>query len=414
MKTKITAIILIIVLTLSLALSGCSEDAVRNLSDDYSSLSIIETSNISQSSKDYTEFASKLFEKCFDGEGNTLVSPLSIALAFAMVAEGADTETLAEIESVFGMDINEIRQFAYSYMYPKAVNNQLTASNSLWVNAAESFKVKDDFLQINADYHKADVFMTKFSRKTVEEINNWVKKNTEGMIDKIVDNLDKRSVMCLVNALLFDAKWEEEYKEHQVNDGVFTTEKGEINPVKYLDGPENLYIKDENAKGFVKYYDGRDYAFVALLPDADVSVQDYVKTLNGKKFDELLKNVEETKVITRIPKFEYETKLNLNSVLKDMGMEKAFDKEKADFSRLGQILGGNIWVGDVMHSTKITVAEQGTKAGAATAVIKYGAGASPVQEEPKEVYLERPFVYMIIDMENNLPVFMGTVMSVGE
>lgn len=410
MKTKITAIILILVLTLSITLSGCSEDAVRNLSDDIEPETYILYDDVYEP-EPCSDFASNLFEKCFDGEVNTLVSPLSVALAFAMVAEGADNETLAEIEDVLGMNIEELRVFAQGFLKE---NKQLSISNSLWINNIDGFNVNKDFLENNSAYHNAEVFEGKFNDKTVEEINNWVNDKTEGMIDKIVDNLDERSVMCLVNALLFDAKWEEEYKEHQVNDGVFTTEKGEINPAKYLDGSDNLYIKDENAQGFVKYYDGRDYAFVALLPDADVSVQDYVKTFNRKKLDELLKNAEETKVITRLPKFEYETKLNLNSVLKDMGMEKAFDKEKADFSRLGQILGGNIWVGDVMHSTKITVAEQGTKAGAATAVIKYGAGASPAQEEPKEVYLERPFVYMIIDMENNLPIFMGTVMSVGE
>ena len=410
MKTKITAILLILALMLSLTLSGCSEGVVRNLSDDIEPETYILYDDVYEP-ESYSDFASNLFEKCFDGEVNTLVSPLSVALAFAMVAEGADNETLAEIEDVLGMNIEELRVFAQGFLKE---NKQLNTSNSVWINSLDGFNVNKDFLENNSAYHNADVFEGKFNDKTLREINNWVNDKTEGMIDKIVDNLDERSVMCLINALLFDVKWEEEYKEHQINDGVFTRESGEVDPVKYLDGSENIFIKDDNAKGFVKYYEGRDYAFVALLPDAGVSVKDYIKTLDGKKIDELLKNAEETKVITRLPKFEYETKLNLNSVLKDMGMEKAFDKEKADFSRLGQILGGNIWVGDVMHSTKITVAEQGTKAGAATAVIKYGAGASPAQEEPKEVYLERPFVYMIIDMENNLPIFMGTVMSVGE
>ena len=115
MKTKITAIILIIVLTLSLALSGCSEDVVRNLSDDIEPDTYILYDDIFKP-EDYSGFASKLFEKCFDGEGNTLVSPLSIALAFAMVAEGADAETLAEIEDVLGMNIEELRVFAQGFL----------------------------------------------------------------------------------------------------------------------------------------------------------------------------------------------------------------------------------------------------------------------------------------------------------
>ncbi|MBR3988609.1 MAG: serpin family protein [Clostridia bacterium] len=408
MKTKITAIILILSLTISFLLSGCSEDVVKNLSDDIEPDTYILYDDIFEH-EDYSDFALKLFEKCFDGEDNTLVSPLSIALAFAMVAEGADDETLAEIEDVLGMNIEELRVFAQGFLKE---NKQLSTSNSVWINNVDGFNVNKDFLKNNSAYHNAEVFEGKFNDKIVDEINKWVRKNTDGMIEKIVDSLDERAVMCLVNALLFDAKWEDVYDEHQVSDGVFVTEKAEIEPVKYMHSSENLYIKDEKATGFVKYYEGREYAFVALLPDVGVSVEEYVSTLDGERLEELLENAEETEVRTKIPKFEYETDLNLKSVLKDMGMEKAFDEEKADFSKLGQIQDGNIWIGDVLHSTKITVAEQGTKAGAATAVIMYGNGALP--SEPKEVYLERPFVYMIVDMENHLPVFMGTVMSIAD
>lgn len=405
MKIKITAIILVLALTLSLTLSGCSEGGVKNLSDDVEPNTYILYDDIFKH-EDYSDFASKLFEKCFDGEDNTLVSPLSVALAFAMVAEGADNETLAEIEDVLGMDIEELRAFAVSFLKE---NKQFRTSSSVWINNVDGFNVNKDFLYNNSAYHNAEAFEGEFNDKTVQEINNWVRKNTDGMIEKIIDNLDERAVMCLINALLFDAKWEDVYDEHQVSDGIFVTEKAEIEPVKYMHSSENLYIKDEKATGFVKYYEGRDYAFVALLPDIGVSVAEYVSTLDGEKLEELLENAEETEVRTKTPKFEYETNLNLKSVLKDMGMVKAFDEEKADFSGLGQIQGGNIWIGDVLHSTKITVAEQGTKAGAATAEILYGAGAI---SDPKEVYLERPFVYMIMDMENNIPVFIGTVMSV--
>ena len=81
-----------------------------------------------------------------------------------------------------------------------------------------------------------------------------------------------------------------------------------------------------------------------------------------------------------------------------------------DFSKLGEITDGNIYVGEVAHSTKISVTETGTKAGAATAVTFKGYGA-PMN--PKEVNLDRPFVYMIVDTDNNTPIFMGTLMSVG-
>lgn len=412
MKIKITSTFLALTLVFSLVLSGCTGSDVRELSEYDKDEMLNEIYGVYATPEDYFDFAVRLFDKCFKGEENTLISPLSVALAFAMVAEGADAETLEELEAVLGMSVDDMRDLSEYIIRKTLDNNQLSTANSLWINDVDDFTVNEEFLERNSEHYCADIFEAKFGNKTIDEINNWVRKNTDGMIEKIVDSLDERAVMCLVNALLFDAKWEDVYDEHQVSDGVFVTEKAEIEPVKYMHSSENLYIKDEKATGFVKYYEGREYAFVALLPDVGVSVEEYVSTLDGERLEELLENAEETEVRTKIPKFEYETDLNLKSVLKDMGMEKAFDEEKADFSKLGQIQDGNIWIGDVLHSTKITVAEQGTKAGAATAVIMYGNGALP--SEPKEVYLERPFVYIIVDTSADLPVFIGTVMSIAD
>lgn len=409
MKTKITAIILVLTLTLSLVLSGCSESNIRNLSDDYSQKCIIETSNISENTKYYSDFAARLLKESFDGKENTLVSPLSVMLALAMSAEGADAETLAEIEELFGMSAADLRSFAYSYMYPKVNDTQLSTANSLWINDSKNIKVNDEFMQNNAEFHKAEVFEAEFNGKTVEEINNWVKENTDGMIDKVIDSLDNRAVMCLVNALLFDAKWQQPYNKHQVQEGEFVTENGTAQKAEFLHSTEQSYLEDEKATGFAKHYEGFDYAFVAMLPKEGVSMAEYVKSLSGEKIDALLENAEETTVYTSIPKFEYSTDLSLKPALENMGMVKAFDMDKADFSRLGKIQNGNIWIGDVLHSTKISVTENGTKAGAATAEVLHGTGAIL---EYKEVNLDRPFVYMIVDMESNVPVFMGTMMEV--
>lgn len=409
MKTKIIAIILVLTLTLSLVLSGCGENYIKNLSEGYSSKSIIETRDISPYTNDYADFAAKLLKESFDGKESTLVSPLSVMLALAMTAEGADTETLKEFEELFGMRAVDLRSFAYSYMYPKVNDTQLSTANSLWINDSKNIKVNDEFLQNNAKYHKADVFEAEFNGKTVEEINNWVNEKTDGMIDKVIDSLDNRAVMCLVNALLFDAKWQQPYNKHQVQEGEFVTENGTAQKAEFLHSTEQSYLEDENGTGFVKYYEGFDYAFVAMLPKEGVSVEEYVKSMSGEKLSALLENAEETTVYTSIPKFEHETDLSLKPALENMGMVKAFDMEKADFSKLGKIQNGNIWIGDVLHSTKISVTENGTKAGAATAEVLHGTGAIL---EYKEVNLNRPFVYMIVDAQNNVPVFMGTMMEV--
>lgn len=111
-----------------------------------------------------------------------------------------------------------------------------------------------------------------------------------------------------------------------------------------------------------------------------------------------------------LPKFSYEYAVTLNETLKALGMPTAFDTEKADFSKLGGSPQGNIYIEDVLHKTFIAVDEQGTKAGAVTSVEMKLATSMPREE--KEVILNRPFVYLIMENETGLPIFMGTVRDI--
>ena len=110
-----------------------------------------------------------------------------------------------------------------------------------------------------------------------------------------------------------------------------------------------------------------------------------------------------------MPKFSYEYELSINSVLEGMGMPTAFDGAKADFTDMATSSNGNIFIGDVLHKTFIQVDELGTKAGAVTKV-EMTEECAPVYEW--EITLDRPFVYMIIDCENNLPFFIGTLTDI--
>ena len=97
-----------------------------------------------------------------------------------------------------------------------------------------------------------------------------------------------------------------------------------------------------------------------------------------------------------------------------MGITEAFDRETADFSRMGTYgaENRNLCISQVLHKTFLSVSEKGTKAGAATVVQMAPGAAAPGAREEKEVILDRPFVYMLIDTENNIPLFIGTLMNV--
>lgn len=122
----------------------------------------------------------------------------------------------------------------------------------------------------------------------------------------------------------------------------------------------------------------------------------------------MLENASDEEVITAIPKFKADFSASLEDFLADWGMTDAFDPAAADFSAMGTDAEGPLYIGAVLHKTAITVDERGTKAGAATAVLANGASAGP-REPPKEVILDRPFVYAVVDTATGIPLFLGVL-----
>ena len=346
---------------------------------------------------------------------NTLVSPLSVMSALAMTANGAAGETLSQMETMLGgaLSIDQLNEYLHTYVenLPSEEKAAFHLANSIWVDEPE-ITVTEDFLQKNADYYGASVFSERVDgNETRDRINAWVEENTHGMIKNILNEVPEAAVMFLVNALAFEAEWAVPFERYAIREEKFTAASGECQLVDMMRSEENIYLEDKNTTGFVKRYEG-GYSFVALLPDEDLSIEEYVAGLTGEKLEKLLNNPTYTDVNIKMPKFEYEYDIAMNDILKKMGMTDAFDAMSADFSAMGESERGNIFVSHVIHKTFITVDNLGTKAGAATVVQMDAEGAIINPKEPKTVYLDRPFVYMIVDNETNLPIFIGAVTSI--
>ncbi len=402
--------------------AGCSRKAVssndiqaQDLMKGIKANKVEGVEDITKDSVYISDFAVQLFKASMEDGQNTLLSPFSVLCALAMTANGAEGETLAQMEKVLGMPCDELNSYLYSYMasLPQNDKYKLSIADSIWFTDNECFTVNHDFLQTNADYYNADIYRAPFDRTTRDDINSWVKEKTDGMIPEIIEEIPSDAVMYLVNALAFEAEWESIYENAQVREGVFTGEDGTTHNVEFMYSNENTYLEDENSVGFIKYYKDRKYAFVALLPNENMGMADYVSSLTGEHLNELISNGQSTLVRTSIPKFETEYSTEMSAVLAEMGMPDAFNGSAADFTGLGTSSEGNIYIGRILHKTFISVGEKGTKAGAATVVEMSGEGA-PAPIDEKEVYLNRPFVYMLIDCEANIPLFIGTMMNTGE
>ena len=341
---------------------------------------------------------------------NVLISPLSILSALTMTANGARGETLEQMEEVFGMPVSELSSYLADYRetLPAGDKYKLSMANAIWFTADEHFTVEEDFLQRNRELFQADVYPVHFDDSALQEINDWVKDNTDGMIPEILDEISDDAVMYLVNALAFDARWQEQYFEYQVHEGEFNGADGIVTKVQMMRSSERHYLEDEHATGFLKYYADEKYAFAALLPEEGMTVAEYAASLTGERLREILTHPADAHVNASIPQFGCEYGVEMKELLEKMGINEAFNPEKADFSGLGSSTVGNIYISRVLHKTFLAVDENGTKAGAATAVEMSAEGAMEA-ELVKEVNLDRPFLYLIIDCRDRLPLFIGTV-----
>jgi serpin B len=408
-------LLLILAIVMIFNAVGCSKEpaasggVTRNLMTGFVANALESSVDLETEATPMTDFAVNLFKECYDG--NTLVSPLSVILALAMTANGAEDETLLQMEQALGMEKSELNLMlkAYRDMLTKD-DDAIDVANSVWFTSDERFSVNDSFLQTNADYYGADVFSAPFDNTTLDDINNWVKDKTDGVIPKIIDKIPNNAVMYLVNALAFDAQWQDEYREQQVRDGRFFLENGEDQNAEFMHSTEGQYLENEDCTGFIKYYKDYKYAFAALLPDEDLKIKDFVSSLDGEKLSGILKNPKDCEVRAALPKFETEFGAELSKSLKALGIKRAFDEDRAQFELLGTSSAGNIYMDKVFHKTFISVAEKGTKAGAATVVEMADKSAIPL-EEPKTVRLDRPFLYMIIDTQTKTPIFIGTLSS---
>ena len=354
------------------------------------------------------DFSVKLFQQSVTKDmQNDLVSPLSAVMCLALLANGADGNTLAQMEAALGMDIDTLNRCLYAYtaaLY-RADDCKVHLADSIWYRDDEAtLRINETFLQTNADWYNAQIYAAPFDASTVKDINAWCKKQTDGMIDKIVDSLDEEDLMYLINALVFDAKWSNKYEKSDVEDGLFHNSNGSEKNVKMLSSEETVYLCGSSAQGFSKNYAGDKYSFVALLPDEGTDIYDYIDSLSGEVWQNLWNGREHTPVHVKMPEFTYSTEMNLVDSLKALGMTDMFGSG-ADFSKMGTASAGSLYCGEVRQKTFIQVDRNGTKAAAVT----WGTMKATAMLLNIFIELDRPFVYAIVDNETGLPLFLGAV-----
>lgn len=441
-------LVTLIILVMIFALVGCSEDAAEEQNVE-GETKVTETGVTTELTKDITSeipdpeklgeyfdelwshnsvnhstsvASFELFKKLAgpdikDGK-NTMISPISFMVAMGMLENGAAGDSLREIEDAFGIKIDDFNSW-YDVWY-KVIKvtseDSFNLANSIWYKDAGGLYVEPDFLTKMGELYRAQAYSAPFDEKTVEDVNNWVKENTNGMIDKVLDNLDKDTVMMLLNAAVFEGKWAKEYKDDQIkNNQTFTMEDGTEQTVTMLESREERaeYYSNDLFKGTRKNY-SNGFSIALLLPNDGLTVSEVIDEMSGKDFTGLLSDSVSANVALTMPefKFDYEAPNAIRS-FKDMGVNTVFDEEKADLSPMAHMeTGENLSVSQIIHKTHIELDRKGTKAAAVTeiGIIKATSAFGEVPEV--ELTLDRPFIFAIMENDTDTPIFIGTVNNI--
>ena len=365
------------------------------------------------------DFSVKLFQNVFSSSTNTLISPTSLLAALSMAQYGARGLTQWEMETVLGADADQIGD-VLSIMYSPNLGidervwnyKAVRYANAVWLCDDGRVQFDESYLDTCKEQSHAEIIKGAFDDAMVSKINDWAAEKTDGAIPNAVDSLPPDQVMLLMSALAFNGQWDTPYEKTDVIQHPFTTEAGVTQNVDFMKGEENGYLIDDEARGFIKpYKDGR-YAFAALVPDKGVPLGEFIAQLTGERLHTMLEKTIKHKVETLLPKFEMEQHLDLKGPLTQMGLTDMFNRELADFAGIGVPTDSQhrLYIGNVWQNNKIQVNEEGTKAFSITGIDTLC--FSCIEPKPYRVYLDRPFLYMIIDQKTNLPLFMGTITNI--
>lgn len=368
--------------------------------------------NIDYSIKSYEPvqtFSYELFKTNMEEE-NPVLSPVSAYLALGMAGSGAKGGTLTEFQNVLGTDLVCIPHSLMTTLPREEEGMKISLANSAWVD--DDFEAKQDYLVSIDSYYQSEVYRASLSTaQTMEDMNSWIDINTNGLIDKLLEEpLDDDVRLVLFNTIYFKGEWMKEFSENNTRERDFTMEDGSVEQVDMMHlYEENLpYVNTDKAVGAILPYKGGDMAFVALMPTGTDTVREMCDKLTWEDVSEMTKNQDWTLCNLQLPKFEVEFSQKLNDSLKEMGLVKAFNGSEADLSGMGTSKdGGNIFIDLVQQKAVVIVDEEGTEAAAVTEVVAATESAMVYEEPPVDIFFNEPFLYMIVDLEKDIPLFVG-------
>ena len=372
-------------------------------------------------------FSFDLFQSLKSQDGNLFYSPHSISLALAMTYAGADGQTAGQMADTLHFSLPQDR------LHPafNALDQQLASRgadvqtragegfglnivNAVWGQQGHPFQ--DSFLDVLAESYGAGVRPADFSAAPEESrvaINDWVAENTENRIKDLIPQglINPLTRMVLTNAIYFNASWVIPFNEASTRAHPFHLLDGSSIDVPMMRTAEEFgYAAGDGYQAVDLPYAGHEMSMTVIVPDRGL-FREFEDSLDANLVKRTIANLGYRHVTLDLPKFEFESQFRLGETLKSMGMTDAFDVAASNFSGMDgrSCLAGDpgcLYIREVVHKAFVSVDEAGTEAAAATAVLMQTESA-PLN--PVSVTVDRPFIFLIRDLETGAILFVGRV-----
>ena len=352
-------------------------------------------------------FALNLFSQ-MKGFDSKVVSPMSVSYLMGMLANGADGQTRQEIMKAIGCekvslrDLNEFYQMLITHANHFDKATTINIADYIALNC--HYQLKDGFASTMQNYYKAGVESLDFSKaSTLKRINRWCSDHTDGMIPKIIEQVDADAVSYIMNAIYFNGTWTDKFDTRQTKLENFQGYTRDIKKTQMMHrNGKYQYMDNADFAAVNLPYGNGSYSMTVILPNRGKSIDEVMAGLDAKKVGELRRSMDECVVDLKLPRFTISQETSLNDIISKLGAPTMFTSG-ADFSNFAS---GNLSISKMIQKAKIEVSEEGTKASAVTmAMVELTA----LRPEPRKVefHANRPFIYMITEHSTGAILFMG-------
>jgi len=334
---------------------------------------------------------------------NVLYSPISLHTALSQVLYGAEGNTQTELRTALGVRPTEglVRQ----YRDIRRRNQNLKTSNIIALH--RGFSPKPTFINrlragFNSRVEEFDMVGDKTG--TINEINREVASVTENKIQNLLSEQDvgPDTKMILVNAVFFKANWKNEFDESNTFCGKFQTSKLGTVMTKFMSQKMKAKLTQRKNLDVLQLpYDDESTSMIIFLPKEGKNMKSVINFMSSEGFQSLENTPNTTKVEVVLPRFKFEYTTQLKQQLQELGIKDLFTRK----ANLRKISARELFVSDGVHKAFIEVDEKGTEAAAATGV------SFATRTKIEKFEADRPFMFMIYDSFNKIPLFVGKLAS---